>query len=67
MLQYAYRADGLRAKLAFADGSQTASWSWARSDAGGVQTITDSSGQSAGAISYDAYGRVSSDSSPPAL
>jgi YD repeat-containing protein len=64
LLQYSYRADGMRKALAFADGGASATWSWTRNPSGRVTAIADSSGQPARALSYDAYGRVTQDAMP---
>jgi len=61
MLQYAYREDGLRTKLAFVDGATAGTMTWGRKASGRVQTITDTSGQAAHTITYNFEGMVSQD------
>lgn len=61
LMQYGYREDGLRTKLAFADGTTADTMTWSRKPSGRVQTIADGSGQAAHTITYNFEGMISQD------
>jgi YD repeat-containing protein len=65
VLQYAYRADGLRTGLSMAYGSMTGSISWNRQASGRVASISDSSAQPARTFTYQ-NGQVVEDKMPSA-
>ncbi|MCL5258399.1 MAG: DUF6531 domain-containing protein [Firmicutes bacterium] len=67
LMQYGYRADGKLATIAATYAGTAASLSWADSSAGRLETVSDSSGLAPRRITYDAYGRVSTDTIPAGI